>query len=118
MRMPSPRTRRWIRRAALGAAFLGAMYALGHQIKTRYPKTQKNRPIVERVEPAARTRPAERRIERPAFVENFLRRNMNAGTIQEVENRWSGVAREALQYYQTRPGPRFIPAPDPEVNAA
>jgi soluble lytic murein transglycosylase-like protein len=94
------------------------MYALGHQIKTRYPKTQKNRPIVERVEPAARTRPAERRIERPAFVENFLRRNMNAGTIQEVENRWSGVAREALQYYQTRPGPRFIPAPDPEVNAA
>ncbi len=121
--MPSPRTRRWIRRGALAAALAGSMLVLGTQIRRVANRPAKATAVVERVEQkkttlrSTETRPVERRIERPAFVENFLRRNMNAGTIRQVQDRWNEVAQEALRYYRARPGPRFIPAPNPEVNA-
>lgn len=125
--MPPSRTRRWIRRGALAAALLGGMYVLSHQINHKWIKPAKKNPTtIERklhTEPTRRAneieqRAVEQRVVRPRFVENLLRENMNRGSLREVENRWTGVAREALQHYRERPGPRFIPAPEPDVNAA
>lgn len=119
--MPSQRTRRLIRRGALAAALAGSMFVLGTQIKRINAKPVKGKTEIERVEkktPTVREAEPIRRAEPPVYVAEILHQNMNAGSIEQVETRWTRMAERARGVYRARPGPRYVPAPDSDVNAA